>query len=155
MLSRLQRKKDICCGRSYPKTQKVTPVAIEADQVLFAIEQQVCSQQRAKRSLTMSSLPFATAPSVVRTAGRRKFGAVAGTCRVTSDSSARRMVRTYVASCQALHRVPLCVRDSIHLQARHHLRRLRPFLIFGPGFSTGQGGGSFQNAVAKIRVCGR
>ena len=66
-------------------------------------------------------------------------GAATETCRVASDSGARRMVRAYVASRLDLHRFPLSVwisiRDVLHLQARHHLRRLRPLLrFFGPGF---------------------
>ena len=105
----------------------------------------------------MASLTFATAPNVVQTTGKQVRRAAAGTCRSTSDSSARRVVRAYVVFCPDLHRIPfvcLGVQLGRPSPSPAPLASLAPTPFF-LDLGSSKERGSFHKAVAQIRVCAR
>merc|ERR1719414_850842 len=101
-------------------------------------------------------------PTLAPTTGRGRIrGEAPGASRVTSDSSAARVVRVNVVSLLDHHRIPsfrgLLLPLLLLLQAQHHLHHLRPLPHRTTGTGTRQKASlcEFPAHWPKIRDCRR
>merc|ERR1711945_84685 len=109
------------------------------------------------------SLPLDTEPKLAPTTGRGRIrGEAPGASRVTSDSSAARVVRANVVSLLDHHRIPsfpgLLLLLLLLLQAQHHLHHLRPLprrTTTGTGTRQKASWSEFPANWPKIRDCRR